>query len=222
MSIRSACLAISLSKVGMTSSIASMKVTSDPSAVYTSLNSRPMYPLPIMATYSGTDSSSSAPSEVYTVFSSTVTPGGTNGTEPGARMMSLAVYTFPVVPSFTSCATPVRIPRPSTTSTPSPTRLFSRFPFTLFARFFACAAMAARSYSTLPSTRMPRASRWLASRMSRTRPDAASRAFEGTHPRFTQVPPTSLPAKTAVDSFWERAWRAQPCPPTPHPTTMMS
>lgn len=65
-----------------------MKVTSDPNAVYTSLNSSPMYPLPIIATHCGTLLSSSAPSEVYTVFSSTITPGGTNGIDPGARIMS--------------------------------------------------------------------------------------------------------------------------------------
>jgi hypothetical protein len=41
-----------------------MNVTSEPSAVYTSLNSRPMYPEPMMATHCGTDASSRAPSEV--------------------------------------------------------------------------------------------------------------------------------------------------------------
>jgi hypothetical protein len=34
--------------------------------------------------------------------------------------------------------------------------------------------------------------------ISRTRPAAARRALEGTHPRFTQVPPTSPPVKMAV------------------------
>ena len=40
--MRSACLPISASKPGMILGIASMKVTSEPSAVYTSENSRPM------------------------------------------------------------------------------------------------------------------------------------------------------------------------------------
>mmetsp|Transcript_34279 Transcript_34279/g.79204 ORF Transcript_34279/g.79204 Transcript_34279/m.79204 type:complete len:318 (+) Transcript_34279:624-1577(+) len=221
-SILSACLAISRSNVGMIIGRASMNVTSDPKAVYTSLNSRPMYPDPMMATYSGTNSKLRAPSEVYTVFSSTSHPGGTNGTDPGASTISFAVYTFPVVPSITSCGFPVSTPRPSITSTPSPTNEFSRFPFTLFARFFACAAMPLRSNSTLPSTLIPRSDRWDASRISRTRPEAARRALDGTQPRFTQVPPTSAPAKTAVERSWAREWRAQPCPPTPQPTMITS
>ena len=40
--MRSACLAISPSNPGMILGIASMKVTSEPRAVYTSENSRPM------------------------------------------------------------------------------------------------------------------------------------------------------------------------------------
>ncbi len=44
----------------------SMKVTSDPRAVYTSENSRPMYPEPMMAIQSGTHSSFSAWSLVNT------------------------------------------------------------------------------------------------------------------------------------------------------------
>ena len=43
-----------------------MKVTSDPRAVYTSENSRPMYPEPMMAIQSGTHSSFSAWSLVNT------------------------------------------------------------------------------------------------------------------------------------------------------------
>ena len=46
--------------------LTSMKVTSDPSAVYTSENSRPMYPEPMMAIQSGTHSSFSAWSLVNT------------------------------------------------------------------------------------------------------------------------------------------------------------
>mmetsp|Transcript_56891 Transcript_56891/g.66499 ORF Transcript_56891/g.66499 Transcript_56891/m.66499 type:complete len:236 (+) Transcript_56891:643-1350(+) len=135
--IRSACLAISRSKVGMSIGNASIKVTSAPSAVYTSLNSNPMYPDPIMATHSGTDLSSNAPSEVKTVSSSTVIPGGTNGMDPGARMIFLQLYTLPVNSSFTSPGFPVNIPRPSITLTSKPINEFSKFPFTLDAKFFA-------------------------------------------------------------------------------------
>ena len=39
----------------------------------------------------------------------------------------------------------------------------------------------------------------------------------GTQPRFTQVPPTSLPENTAVLRPWPRACNAAPWPPTPHP-----
>merc|ERR1719454_1733719 len=53
--------------------------------------------------------------------------------------------------------------------------------------------------------------------MSLTLPLAARRALEGTQPRFTQVPPTSRPEKTAVVRPWLRACRAAPWPPTPQP-----
>mmetsp|Transcript_20911 Transcript_20911/g.27491 ORF Transcript_20911/g.27491 Transcript_20911/m.27491 type:complete len:209 (-) Transcript_20911:550-1176(-) len=125
--------AISLSKVGIISGRASMKVTSDPNAVYTSENSNPMYPDPTMATYSGTVSSFRAPSEVKTVLSSIVTPGGTMGIDPGARIMSFAVYTFPELVSFTSFGFPVRTPAPSMISTSRFFKEPSRPPLTLFA-----------------------------------------------------------------------------------------
>ena len=38
---------------------------------------------------------------------------------------------------------------------------------------------------------------------SRTLPEAASRALEGTQPLLTQVPPMSCPSITAVFSPWE-------------------
>lgn len=38
--------------------------------------------------------------------------------------------------------------------------------------------------------------------ISRMRPDAASSALEGTHPRFTQVPPMSWPSITATFMPW--------------------
>ena len=41
--------------------------------------------------------------------------------------------------------------------------------------------------------------------------------MDGTHPRLTQVPPTSFPEKTAVLRDWVREWSAAPCPPTSHP-----
>lgn len=50
-----------------------MKVTSAPSAVYTSENSSPMYPDPTMAAYSGTKARSNASSDVKTVFPSACT-----------------------------------------------------------------------------------------------------------------------------------------------------
>lgn len=49
-----------------------------------------------------------------------------------------------------------------------------------------------------PLTWMPRDLRWAASFISRTRPDAASSALDGTQPRLTQVPPMSCPSITAT------------------------
>ena len=90
--MRSACLPISASKPGMILGIASMNVTSEPSAVYTSENSSPMYPDPMIATHGGSQSSLSASSDVKTVFPSISIPGGTNGVEPVAMMMFFAVH----------------------------------------------------------------------------------------------------------------------------------
>ena len=95
MSMRSASLAISPSNPGMILSTASMKLTSLPSAVYTSLNSRPMYPLPMMAIQSGTHSSLRASSLVKTVLWSISMPGGTKGVEPVAMMTSLHLMVPP-------------------------------------------------------------------------------------------------------------------------------
>jgi len=60
-------------------------VTSQPRAVYTSANSKPIYPLPIMAIHLGSHSSLTASSLVKTVLLSKVIPGGTKGEEPVAR-----------------------------------------------------------------------------------------------------------------------------------------
>lgn len=92
----------------------------------------------------------------------------------------------PITPSFS----PASLPERTNTRTSSP-------PLTLFARFLACAATPARSYST-PETLIPILSKWCSSFISLTLPDAARSALDGTHPRFTQVPPTSLPENTAV------------------------
>ena len=45
---------------------------------------------------------------------------------------------------LTSWGLPVSIPRPSITSQPRPTRLFSRFPLTRFAKFLAWSAIPSR------------------------------------------------------------------------------
>mmetsp|Transcript_18201 Transcript_18201/g.60884 ORF Transcript_18201/g.60884 Transcript_18201/m.60884 type:complete len:207 (+) Transcript_18201:1182-1802(+) len=201
----------------MMRSIASMKVTSEPNAVYTSANSRPMYPEPMIATQSGTHSSLRASSEVNTVLPSTSMPGGTNGTEPVAMMMSLAVTTRPESPHFTFWPSAITQPVSSMRSTPRFSRDLTRLTFTRDARSFAWSASFARSYSTTPFTLMPSCWRWWSSRISRTRPEAARSALDGTHPRFTHVPPASLPVKTTVLRPLDRAWSAAPWPPTPQP-----
>mmetsp|Transcript_48120 Transcript_48120/g.96283 ORF Transcript_48120/g.96283 Transcript_48120/m.96283 type:complete len:205 (+) Transcript_48120:1053-1667(+) len=204
----------------MRESMASMNVTSEPSAVYTSANSSPMYPDPMMATQSGTHSSFSESSDVNTVFPSISMPGGTKGTEPGARMMSLAV-TISSVPAFRTLLGPANSPVSGMMSTPSPVSEFPRFNATFDDSCAACAATFSRSYLTSP-TLMPNPSRWSASCISRTRPAAASRALDGTQPRLTQVPPMSPPVKIAVLRPWPRACNAAPWPPTPHPTMITS
>jgi hypothetical protein len=103
------------------------------------------------------------------------------------------------------------------TSTPRPVKLASKFPLTRLARFLAWAAIPSLEKLTSPFTSMPNDLRCSSFFMSRTRPLAASNALEGTHPRLTQVPPTSSPEKTAVLRFWARLCSAAPCPPTPHP-----
>mmetsp|Transcript_3581 Transcript_3581/g.10554 ORF Transcript_3581/g.10554 Transcript_3581/m.10554 type:complete len:300 (-) Transcript_3581:228-1127(-) len=216
---RSATRATSRSKAGMSSGSASITVTSAPSAVYMSANSSPMMPLPMMATYSGTCSSRRASSLVYTVSPSTSIPGGTKGTEPGARMMSCAVSVSP--PPTSSTWGSLYTPNLGTRSTPSRWSDPSRPPRTLATSCSACAATPARSKATFPTV-MPMAARCSASPMSRTRPDAASSALLGTQPRFTHVPPTSPPDSTQVLRPIARAWSAAPCPPTPHPTMMTS
>mmetsp|Transcript_17770 Transcript_17770/g.42715 ORF Transcript_17770/g.42715 Transcript_17770/m.42715 type:complete len:224 (-) Transcript_17770:340-1011(-) len=209
----SASLAISGSKVGIMRSSASMNVTSEPRAVNTSENSRPIYPLPTMASHSGTLSSLRPPSLVKTVFSSTSMPRGTKGSDPGARMMSLARTTR--LPACTSCG-PFTEPFSGMTSTPRPVSEFSSPDRTLAARFLAWSAIACLSYLTL-STVTPRALRWCAFRSSRTRPDAANRAFDGTQPLLTHVPPTSPPVRIAVFRPLPTACSAAPWPPTPQP-----
>mmetsp|Transcript_33266 Transcript_33266/g.77841 ORF Transcript_33266/g.77841 Transcript_33266/m.77841 type:complete len:222 (-) Transcript_33266:323-988(-) len=218
---RSATRRISGSKVGIIVSMASINVTSDPSAVYTSENSRPMYPDPMMATQSGTHSSFRESSEVKTVLPSMVMPGGTKGIEPGARMMSLAV-TVLSVPTLLTVLGPTSSPASSMVSTPRAPREFPRFLATFEESCSACAATASRSYLTSPATSIPKPLRCSASCISLTRPAAASSAFDGTQPRFTHVPPTSPPVKMAVLRPWERACRAAPCPPTPQPTMITS
>ena len=54
-----------------------------------------------MATQSGTHSMRSASSDVNLVFPSTSTPRGTKGVNPGARIMSSAVYVSP--PAVSHC-----------------------------------------------------------------------------------------------------------------------
>ena len=71
-------------------------------------------------------------------------------------------------------------------------------------------------------TVMPMDSRCFSSPMSRTRPEAARSAFDGTQPRFTHVPPTSPPESTAQLRPWDRACSAAPWPPTPQPTMTTS
>mmetsp|Transcript_24183 Transcript_24183/g.71701 ORF Transcript_24183/g.71701 Transcript_24183/m.71701 type:complete len:467 (-) Transcript_24183:67-1467(-) len=221
MRIRSASCAIWRSKKGIILGIASMKVTSEPSAVYTSENSSPMYPDPMIAIQSGTHSSLSASSEVKTVLPSVSTPGGTKGTEPVARMTFFASMVFPA-PTSSMLVGPAREPFSSKTVTPRAVSEPRRLPCTRLARLFAWSATPCRSYVTAPSSLTPIAARCLSFCMSRTRPEAARRALDGTQPRLTHVPPTSSPAHTATLSPRDTACSAAPWPPTPQPTMTRS
>mmetsp|Transcript_38176 Transcript_38176/g.65464 ORF Transcript_38176/g.65464 Transcript_38176/m.65464 type:complete len:213 (-) Transcript_38176:37-675(-) len=174
----------------------------------------------MIAIQSGTHSRSSASSDVNTVFPSSWIPGGTKGTEPVARMTFFASTVLSEPTSLTEVA-PTISPLLGKTVTPRAVREFSRLPFTRFARFFACAATFSRSYET-PLLVIPNSARCLSSCISRTRPDAASSAFDGTQPRLTHVPPTSSPAQTATLRPLETACSAAPWPPTPHPTMTRS
>ncbi|KAJ1460745.1 hypothetical protein M885DRAFT_509103, partial [Pelagophyceae sp. CCMP2097] len=176
-----------------------------------------MMPEPIIAMYSGTCSShATASSVVYTVEWSTVTPGGTKGMEPGARMMSCAVIKRPP-PRSIWCAIAVSAPNSGSSVTPSLSSEPSRPPLTLATSCFECCAMPSRSNVAPAGSVIPIDKRCASSCSSRTRPDAARRAFEGTQPRFTHVPPTSPPERTQTVRPMARAWSAAPCPPTPQP-----
>lgn len=145
-------------------------------------------------------------------------PRGTNGTEPGARMMSLAVT---ILPPQSSVLGPAYTPRASMMGTPRLTREPCSPPRTPLTSCLAWLATFSRSYET-PPTEMPMESMCFSLPISRTRPAAASSALDGTHPRFTHVPPTSPPDTTAHLSPWLTACRAAPWPPTPHPTMRTS
>mmetsp|Transcript_21020 Transcript_21020/g.45118 ORF Transcript_21020/g.45118 Transcript_21020/m.45118 type:complete len:302 (-) Transcript_21020:186-1091(-) len=157
MRMRSACCAICLSKAGIILGNASMNVTSEPRAVYTSENSSPMYPDPIMAIQSGTHSSLSASSEVKTVLPSVVTPGGTNGMEPVARITFLAEIVLSEPTSSTVVGVFIE-PFSGKTVTPRAVSEPSRLPLTRLARLLAWAATVARSYVISPAV-MPNAFR---------------------------------------------------------------
>ena len=147
-----------------------------------------------MATHGGSQSSLSASSDVNTVLPSTSMPGGTNGVEPVAMMMFCAVhFLFPyrTVWLSVSVAEPIKI------STPSAVMELVRLPRMVVARLVAWSAIPCLSNFTSP-TSMPSIFRWSASFISRTRPEAASSALEGTQPRFTHVPPMTPPSMMAV------------------------
>ena len=85
----------------------------------------------------------SASSEVKTVLPSICTPGGTNGTEPVARMTFLALSVLP--PPSDTVLPSMSLPLSSKTVTPRPVSELPRFFFTVLARLFACAATFSRS-----------------------------------------------------------------------------
>ena len=91
----------------------------------------------------------------------------------------------------------MRVAAPRRMSTPRPFMELVRLLRMVVARLVAWSAMPWRSKRTSP-TSMPSILRWSAFFMSRTRPEAARSALEGTQPRFTQVPPMSPPSMMAV------------------------
>ena len=70
-----------------------MNVTSEPSAVHTSENSRPMYPEPMMATHGGASPLERASREHRLAVN--LDARGHEGVEPVAMMMFCAVHLFP-------------------------------------------------------------------------------------------------------------------------------
>jgi hypothetical protein len=174
----------------------------------------------MIAIHCGSHSSFKAWSDVNTVLPSIGMPGGTNGTEPVAMMMFFAVTVPPTstrpgseyltVWLSTNLAWPMRM------STPSASSERLRLPWIVLARLVAWSAMPWRSNETAP-TWMPIALRCISFFMSRTRPDAASSALDGTQPRLTHVPPMSWPSTTATFMPCSTACSAAPWPPTPQP-----
>mmetsp|Transcript_34999 Transcript_34999/g.62933 ORF Transcript_34999/g.62933 Transcript_34999/m.62933 type:complete len:322 (-) Transcript_34999:538-1503(-) len=146
-----------LSMDGMRVGADSMTVILDPKAPYTSASSKPMYPDPTMAKRGGIQGRRSAVSLVKTVSPSITMPGGTTGSDPGAKMMSRAVTIRAPSPSTrpggakdTACPVGKIRACPCTTATPLVCNVRLRFSRMVLAKFWACAATSATFTTTPP------------------------------------------------------------------------
>ncbi len=103
---------------GISWSMNSTTVTSEPSARYTVAISRPMMPPPTTSSFFGTSARSSASVESITRGSSQGKPGNFTACEPAAMMhCSKRISCVPFLPVTSSSCGDTNVPRPSTTRT---------------------------------------------------------------------------------------------------------
>src|SRR5438093_904122 len=100
--VRASSFETSSSSTGTMRGSASTSVTWTPYAAYTSANSTPTAPAPMMAIDLGARSFRTAPFDEITVFSSMATPGSDFGSDPVAMMMARASIVSVAVAPFTS------------------------------------------------------------------------------------------------------------------------